>query len=111
MLAVRLSVTFADRRGAVLSNCNPGHGLVILTAPNGFTRLILDTAVRGRRELRRLACLALPAPGGSATSFGRTRGKAGLELPPGARDIGALQGIREFTPCTIRSSPAISRAH
>jgi hypothetical protein len=26
--------------------------------------LILDTVVRGRREMRRLAYLALPAPGG-----------------------------------------------
>jgi glycosyltransferase involved in cell wall biosynthesis len=39
-------------------------GLVILGALNGFTGLILDTVVRGRREVRRLAYLALPAPGG-----------------------------------------------
>ena len=39
-------------------------GLVILAALNGFAGLILDTVVRGRREVRRLAYLAHPAPGG-----------------------------------------------
>lgn len=39
-------------------------GVVILAALNGFAGLILDTVVRGRREVRRLAYLALPAPGG-----------------------------------------------
>ena len=38
-------------------------GLVILAALCAFTGLILDTVVRGRREVRRLAYLALPAPG------------------------------------------------
>jgi glycosyltransferase involved in cell wall biosynthesis len=38
-------------------------GLMILAALNGFAGLILDTVVRGRREVRRLAYLALPAPG------------------------------------------------
>ena len=38
-------------------------GLVILAALNGFTGLILDTVVRGRREVRRLAYLGHPAPG------------------------------------------------
>jgi len=37
-------------------------GLVILAALNGFTGLILDTVVRGRREVRRLAYLAHAAP-------------------------------------------------
>ena len=37
-------------------------GLVILAALNGFAGLILDTVVRGRREVRRLAYLAHPAP-------------------------------------------------
>ncbi len=39
-------------------------GLVILAFLNLFAGLILDTVVRGRREVRRLAYLALPAPGG-----------------------------------------------
>ena len=39
-------------------------GLVILAALNGVAGLILDTVVRGRREVRRLAYLAHPAPGG-----------------------------------------------
>lgn len=38
-------------------------GLMILAALSAFTGLILDTVVRGRREVRRLAYLALPAPG------------------------------------------------
>ena len=37
-------------------------GLMILAALNGFAGLILDTVVRGRRELRRLAYLSHPAP-------------------------------------------------
>jgi glycosyltransferase involved in cell wall biosynthesis len=42
-------------------------GLVILAFLNGFCGLILDTVTRGRREVRRLAYLAQPAPG-EATS-------------------------------------------
>ena len=38
-------------------------GLMILASLCVFTGLILDTVVRGRREVRRLAYLALPAPG------------------------------------------------
>ncbi len=38
-------------------------GLMILAALSAFTGLILDTVVRGRREMRRLAYLAHPAPG------------------------------------------------
>ncbi len=38
-------------------------GLVILASLNLFTGLILDTVVRGRREVRRLAYLAHRAPG------------------------------------------------
>jgi glycosyltransferase involved in cell wall biosynthesis len=38
-------------------------GLVILAFLNFFTGLILDTVVRGRREVRRLAYLQYPAPG------------------------------------------------
>ena len=38
-------------------------GLMILAFLNLFTGLILDTVVRGRREVRRLAYLTLPAPG------------------------------------------------
>ena len=40
-------------------------GLMILAFLNGFCGLILDTVVRGRQETRRLAYLALPAPGTS----------------------------------------------
>ena len=38
-------------------------GLMILAFLCVFTGLILDTVVRGRQEVRRLAYLALPAPG------------------------------------------------
>ena len=38
-------------------------GLMILAALNVFAGLILDTVVRGRREVRRLAYLTHPAPG------------------------------------------------
>ncbi len=38
-------------------------GLMILAALCAFTGLILDTVVRGRREVRRLAYLAFAAPG------------------------------------------------
>jgi glycosyltransferase involved in cell wall biosynthesis len=38
-------------------------GLVLLAALSGFTGLILDTVVRGRREAKRLAYLSQPAPG------------------------------------------------
>jgi glycosyltransferase involved in cell wall biosynthesis len=37
-------------------------GLVILAALSSFAGLILDTVVRGRREMRRLAYLAQPSP-------------------------------------------------
>src|SRR3546814_829662 len=39
-------------------------GLMILAFLNVFAGLILDTVVRGRREVRRLAYLAQPAPEG-----------------------------------------------
>jgi hypothetical protein len=37
---------------------------MIMAALNGFAGLILDTVVRGRREMRRLAYLSHRAPGG-----------------------------------------------
>ena len=40
-------------------------GLMILSALNGMCGVILDTVVRGRLEVRRLAYLAYPAPSGS----------------------------------------------
>jgi len=39
-------------------------GLMIIAALNGMCGLILDTVVRGRQEVKRLAYLAHPAPGG-----------------------------------------------
>jgi hypothetical protein len=40
-------------------------GLMIVAALCAFTGLILDTVVRGRREVRRLAYLSFAAPGRS----------------------------------------------
>ena len=64
ILAIPLIITYAQTGlvprfpTAILST-----GLMILSALNGMCGLILDTVVRGRREVRRLAYLALPAPG------------------------------------------------
>jgi hypothetical protein len=38
-------------------------GIMIIAALNGMTGLILDTVVRGRLEVRRLAYLSFRAPG------------------------------------------------
>jgi glycosyltransferase involved in cell wall biosynthesis len=46
-------------------------GLMILAFLNHFTGLILDTVVRGRREMRRLAYLAQPGPQAEAKAPAR----------------------------------------
>ena len=43
-------------------------GMMIIAVLCFFAGLILDTVTRGRREVRRLAYLALPAPGRSAAA-------------------------------------------
>ena len=62
-LGIPLAVTYA-RTGLVprFPTAVAATGLVILAALNGFAGLILDTVVRGRREVRRLAYLAQPVP-------------------------------------------------
>ena len=64
LLAIPLVLTYAQT-GLVprLPTAILATGLVILAFLNGFCGLILDTVVRGRREMRRLAYLSLPAPG------------------------------------------------
>ncbi|WP_299328130.1 glycosyltransferase family 2 protein [Parasphingopyxis sp.] len=63
ILAVPLAITYAQTGlvprvpTAILST-----GLIILASLNLFAGLILDTVVRGRRELRRLAYLGFSAP-------------------------------------------------
>jgi glycosyltransferase involved in cell wall biosynthesis len=63
ILAIPLAVTYMHTHlvprfpTAILAT-----GLMILAFLNGFAGLILDTVVRGRREVRRLAYLALPVP-------------------------------------------------
>jgi glycosyltransferase involved in cell wall biosynthesis len=52
-------------------------GLIIIAVLCGFAGLILDTVTRGRREMRRLAYLAQPAPAGASTTrAGRLRRSA-----------------------------------
>ncbi len=64
ILAVPLIITYMETGlvprfpTALLST-----GLMILSALNMMSGLILDTVVRGRREVRRLAYLSYPAPG------------------------------------------------
>ena len=64
VLAIPLAITYAQTGlvprfpTAILIT-----GLMILAALSFFCGLILDTVVRGRREVRRLAYLSFPAPG------------------------------------------------
>ncbi|MFN3944493.1 MAG: glycosyltransferase family 2 protein [Allosphingosinicella sp.] len=64
VLAVPLAITYAET-GLVprFPTAILVTGLMILSALSFFAGLILDTVVRGRREVRRLHYLALPAPG------------------------------------------------
>ncbi len=64
ILAIPLLITFLET-GTVprVPTAILATGLVILAALNVMSGLILDTVVRGRMEVRRLAYLALPAPG------------------------------------------------
>jgi glycosyltransferase involved in cell wall biosynthesis len=64
VLAIPLVMTFLET-GLVprFPTAILATGLMILAALNGFCGLILDTVVRGRREVRRLAYLSYPAPG------------------------------------------------
>jgi len=63
MLAVPLVMTYMET-GLVprFPTAILATGLVILAALSSFAGLILDTVVRGRREMRRLAYLAQPSP-------------------------------------------------
>ncbi|WP_414903298.1 glycosyltransferase family 2 protein [Sphingomonas flavalba] len=65
ILAAPLAVTYSQT-GLVprLPTAVLATGLMILAILNGLCGLILDTVVRGRLEVRRLAYLAHPAPGG-----------------------------------------------
>lgn len=64
ILAIPLGVTYAET-GLVprLPTAILATGLMILAFLNLFAGLILDTVVRGRREMRRLAYLSFPAVG------------------------------------------------
>ncbi len=64
VLAIPLVMTFMET-GLVprLPTAILITGMIILAALSGMSGLILDTVVRGRREVRRLAYLSFPAPG------------------------------------------------
>ena len=64
ILAIPLMMTYAET-GLVprFPTAILATGLMILASLSFFAGLILDTVVRGRREVRRLAYLAHPAPG------------------------------------------------
>jgi glycosyltransferase involved in cell wall biosynthesis len=64
VLSVPLAITYVDT-GLVprLPTAILATGLVIVAVLSFFAGLILDTVTRGRREMRRLAYLALPGPG------------------------------------------------
>ena len=67
VLALPLGITYAET-GLVprFPTAILVTGFTILAALNLFAGLILDTVVRGRREVRRLAYLTYPAPGMTA---------------------------------------------
>ena len=56
-------------------------GMIIVAVLCVFTGLILDTVTRGRREMRRLAYLALPAPGGGTLEPSALRADVELLKP------------------------------
>jgi len=64
ILSVPLAITYLDT-GLVprFPTAILATGLVIIAVLSFFAGLILDTVTRGRREMRRLAYLAYPAPG------------------------------------------------
>ena len=66
VLSVPLVITYLDT-GLVprFPTAILATGLVIVAVLSFFAGLILDTVTRGRREMRRLAYLAVPGPGGS----------------------------------------------
>ena len=67
ILAVPLFITYLDT-GLVprFPTAILATGMVIVSVLSFFAGLILDTVTRGRREMRRLAYLAHPAPIGPA---------------------------------------------
>ena len=84
LLAIPLVLTYAQT-GLVprFPTAIGATGLVILAALCLFSGLILDTVVRGRREVRRLAYLQLPAPMSGSTALGEQgQGPAALRLIP-----------------------------
>jgi hypothetical protein len=62
-LSIPLAITYAET-GLVprLPTAILATGLMIVAVLNLFAGLILDTVVRGRREMKRLAYLAVPGP-------------------------------------------------
>ena len=69
VLAIPLAVTYAET-GLVprLPTAIVITGLMVVAFMSFMCGLILDTVVRGRREVRRLHYLSVPAPGGSSAA-------------------------------------------
>lgn len=88
VLATPLAVTYAQT-GLVprFPTAILVTGLMILAALAFFAGLILDTVVRGRREMRRLSYLAYPAPG-LPTELPMT----GVEQAFASADVASLSG-------------------
>ena len=89
VLAVPLAITFAET-GLVprFPTAILVTGLMILASLFFFCGLILDTVVRGRREVRRLAYLSLPAAG-AEPGTGEGGGEGGTaSASPDSRNAG-----------------------
>ncbi|MDQ4086878.1 MAG: glycosyltransferase family 2 protein [Pseudomonadota bacterium] len=79
VLSIPLAITYVET-GLVprFPTAILATGLMILAALSFFTGLILATVVRGRREVRRLHYLGLPAPGERSPGIGTA------PVPPGS---------------------------
>lgn len=91
VLAVPLAITFAET-GLVprFPTAILVTGLMILASLFFFCGLILDTVVRGRREVRRLAYLSFPAPDAEPGGGGGVGASSAAN--PGRDAIGAHDG-------------------
>ena len=89
VLAAPLAVTYAET-GLVprFPTAILATGLVILGVLAFLAGVILDTVTRGRREMRRLAYLALPAPGLERVVGGAEQ--AALDRPLSSADVSRI---------------------
>ncbi|WP_245858418.1 glycosyltransferase family 2 protein [Sphingomonas guangdongensis] len=85
LLSIPLFITYAQT-GLVprLPTAILAMGLVIVAVLNLFAGLVLDTVVRGRREMKRLAYLAVPGPSATAEMKAVALAPTPLHAPAGA---------------------------